>query len=113
MSTWDTRHGPGLAPPGVAQDRAKVFRNLCRSSPWKWQSLRFEYLDRPLGPPAAAPSTGSEPESESASASASASASDEIVRAWLRRPGALRLEASSGAVLYSTTGINDSRDGLY
>ena len=36
-----------------------------------------------------------------------------MVRAWLRRPGALRLESPDGLVLYSTTGINDSRDGLY
>lgn len=36
-----------------------------------------------------------------------------IVRAWLRRPGALRLETPDGQLLYSTTGINDSRDGFY
>ena len=35
------------------------------------------------------------------------------VRAWLRRPGALRLESVDGTLLHSTTGINDSRDGLY
>lgn len=64
------------------------FRNLCRSSPWKWQSLRFEYR-------------------ETSEAGASP------VRAWLRRPGALRLETLDGTLLHSTTGINDSRDGLY
>ena len=25
-----------------------MFRDLCRSSPWKWQSLRFEYWDEPF-----------------------------------------------------------------
>lgn len=69
-------------------DMSATFRNLCRSSPWKWTSLRFEYLDRPGNP-------------------------DAMVRAWLRRPGALRLEAADGTLLHSTTGINDSRDGLY
>ncbi|MCA4133556.1 hypothetical protein [Arthrobacter sp. M4] len=64
-----------------------TFRNLCRSSPWKWQSLRFEYRETP------GPGDG--------------------VRAWLRRPGALRLEDLAGKLLQSTTGINDSRDGLY
>ncbi|MFJ4168824.1 hypothetical protein ACIPY3_04885 [Paenarthrobacter sp. NPDC089714] len=88
--------GPGL-PPGFGpsnghsgdhSDLSSTFRNLCRSSPWKWTSLRFEYLERP--------GTGAN-----------------IVRAWLRRPGALRLEAPDGQLLYSTTGINDSRDEFY
>ncbi|TLM85005.1 hypothetical protein FDW83_04960 [Pseudarthrobacter sp. NamE2] len=70
-----------------------TFRNLCRSSPWKWQSLRFEYWDEPF---VDAPSPAAS-----------------MVRAWLRRPGALRLESRDGLVLHSTTGINDSRDGLY
>lgn len=35
------------------------------------------------------------------------------VNAWLRRPGALRLETPDGLLLHNTTGINDSRDGLY
>ena len=35
------------------------------------------------------------------------------MRAWLRRPGALRLESAAGVVLHSTTGINDSKDGFY
>ncbi len=70
-----------------------MFRNLCRSSPWKWQSLRFEYWDEPF---AEAPSPAAP-----------------LVRAWLRRPGALRLETADGLVLHSTTGINDSKDGLY
>ena len=48
MAAWDStnRRGPD-APRGPAE-KAAAFRNLCRSSPWKWQSLRFEYLDRPL-----------------------------------------------------------------
>ena len=70
-----------------------MFRNLCRSSPWKWQSLRFEYWDQGF---ASAPAPGAP-----------------FVRAWLRRPGALRLESPEGLVLHSTTGINDSRDDFY
>lgn len=92
MSTWDSRHRPGPCSSPAAADPA-VFRNLCRSSPWKWQSLRFEYRDEPLNDsPAPAPP---------------------LVRAWLRRPGALRLETPDGHVLHSTTGINDSKDGIY
>jgi hypothetical protein len=92
MATWDSRHRMDPDRASAAADPA-LFRNLCRSSPWKWQSLRFEYWDEPFteGPDPAAP----------------------FVRAWLRRPGALRLETADGLVLHSTTGINDSRDGLY
>jgi hypothetical protein len=83
---------------------AAKFRNLCRSSPWKWQSLRFEYVDRPApapAPPHTADSGAENPDPEN------------TVRAWLRRPGALRLESAAGVVLHSTTGINDSKDGFY
>lgn len=73
---------------GEPADLTSTFRNLCRSSPWKWQTLRFEYLDLP-------------------------GTADSMVRAWLRRPGALRLEDNAGHLLQNTTGINDSRDGLY
>ena len=93
MSTWDTRRRPDPDRSGSPADLITVFRNLCRSSPWKWQSLRFEYWDEPF---TAAPDP-----------------SAPLVRAWLRRPGALRLETSDGLVLHSTTGINDSKDGFY
>jgi hypothetical protein len=89
MSTWDARRQGETGMQNGPADMATTFRNLCRSSPWKWQSLRFEYADSPAPDP------------------------DNTVRAWLRRPGALRLESVSGAVLHSTTGINDSKDGFY
>jgi hypothetical protein len=95
MAAWDSRNRREPRTPAGPADQAAAFRNLCRSSPWKWQSLRFEYLDRPAAAdpdPAGAPG---------------------LVRAWLRRPGALRLETADGLVLHSTTGINDSRDGFY
>lgn len=98
MVAWDSRDGRGrLAPRGPANPAA-AFRHLCRSSPWKWQSLRFEYVDRPL---------------TSSTSSAIAAAPDGLIRAWLRRPGALRLETADGLVIASTTGINDSRGGFY
>ncbi len=95
MAAWDSRnrHEPRAA---AGRTEQATFRNLCRSSPWKWQSLRFEYLDLPLEGPGG-----------------TAAASPDVVCAWLRRPGALRLETAAGLVLHSTTGINDSRDGLY
>jgi hypothetical protein len=93
MSTWDSRRSPVPESPAAPADLAAVFRNLCRSSPWKWQSLRFEYWDQAF---ASAPAPGAT-----------------FVRAWLRRPGALRLESPDRLVLHSTTGINDSRDVFY
>ncbi len=92
MSTWDFRHRLDPETDPATADPA-LFRDLCRSSPWKWQSLRFEYWDQPF---TSAPSPAAA-----------------LVRAWLRRPGALRLETADGHVLHSTTGINDSKDGLY
>ncbi|WP_224025451.1 hypothetical protein [Arthrobacter sp. NicSoilC5] len=93
MSTWDSRRSPVPESPASPADLAAVFRNLCRSSPWKWQSMRFEYWDQAF---ASAPAPGAP-----------------FVRAWLRRPGALRLESPERLVLHSTTGINDSRDVFY
>lgn len=101
MAAWDSRNRPGPGAPGGRPEQAAAFRNLCRSSPWKWQSLRFEYLDRPLSVPEPGP------------AGAEAAEAPDLVRAWLRRPGALRLETAGGLVLHSTTGINDSRGGFY
>jgi hypothetical protein len=88
MGTWDAKHRQEHGGATTPSDSAASFRNLCRSSPWKWQSLRFEYRETP----------GSEAGP---------------VHAWLRRPGALRLESADGTLMHSTTGINDSRDGLY
>ncbi|XAS67976.1 hypothetical protein V3C33_01185 [Micrococcaceae bacterium Sec5.7] len=88
MGIWDANRRPEHGEAITPAELATTFRNLCRSSPWKWQSLRFEYQERPGSGPGA-------------------------VRAWLRRPGALRLETADGKLLHSTTGINDSRDGLY
>ncbi|QYF90940.1 hypothetical protein [Arthrobacter sp. PAMC25284] len=96
MAAWDSRNRHEPRASGGRPGQAAAFRNLCRSSPWKWQSLRFEYLDRPFDGPAG-----------------TADGAADLVRAWLRRPGALRLETAAGLVLHSTTGINDSRDGFY
>ncbi|WP_125610639.1 hypothetical protein [Specibacter cremeus] len=71
----------------------ETFRHLCRSSPWRWNSLRFEFTFRP-----ADLDIGAEPLT---------------VRAWVRRPGALRVEALDGALLACTPDINASRDALY
>jgi hypothetical protein len=98
MAGWDSSNPRGRRLPGDPAEQAAAFRNLCRSSPWKWLSLRFEYLDRPLAPVPDSPGTAPAPD---------------LVRAWLRRPGALRLESADGLVLHSTTGINDSRDVFY
>ena len=98
MAAWDNSNARSPGVPGGPAGQAAAFRHLCRSSPWKWQSLRFEYLDRPLAVDPGAAETA--PPAD-------------LVRAWLRRPGALRLETVDGLVLQSTTGINDSRDVFY
>lgn len=69
------------------------FRSLCRSSPWRWETLRFTIAWRSptdQGGDTAPPLT-----------------------AWLRRPAALRVEAADGTLLHSTTGNETSRDSLY
>ncbi|AJT42748.1 hypothetical protein [Psychromicrobium lacuslunae] len=68
---------------------ADVFRALCRSSPWKWRSLRFQVRWLP---------------NDSAAST---------VNGWIRRPLALRIEALDGTVLQSTAGLNDSKDSLF
>ena len=99
MAAWDSRDRNGPVAPRGPANQAAAFRDLCRSSPWKWQSLRFEYLDRPLA--------------GSAGSLTALPSPDDLVRGWLRRPGALRLETAGGLVIGSTTGINDSRGGFY
>ncbi|MHA7282159.1 hypothetical protein [Arthrobacter sp. TMS2-4] len=71
----------------------ETFRSLCRSSPWRWESLRFTISWR-------APS-------------ASGADTAPPLSAWLRRPAALRVEAADGALLHSTTGNETSRDTMY
>lgn len=66
---------------------APTFRNLCRSSPWRWQTVRFEF--QPRGQAA------------------------RTLQCWVRRPGALRVEAPGGTLLAGTTGINASKGALY
>ncbi|WP_434618115.1 hypothetical protein [Arthrobacter sp. A5] len=114
------------------------FRDLCRSSPWKWQSLRFELRFRQApgafdamdaaGDPAepgepGAPANSDESASQDAADGAEGPGStdetgavqepDATVNCWLRRPHALRVETPDGTLLHSTTGINDSKDGLF
>ncbi len=102
------------------------FRDLCRSSPWKWQSLRFELRFRQApGPttgtdsanntnsPDGAPSPDSPDGPAGTGEAAAAREPDTTVNCWLRRPHALRVEAQDGTLLHSTTGINDSKDGLF
>ena len=80
------------------------FRHLCRSSPWRWQTLRFEIhrmeseAVRNQRPQVRETASGSEVMN---------------MVCWVRRPGALRVETPEGKLLASTTKINDSRDSLF
>lgn len=81
---WDARPARLTVP-------ADEFTALCRSSPWRWATLRFTlWWTHGGGRPAALP-----------------------VRAWLRRPSDLRVETLRGAVLYTTTSLARSRDDFY
>jgi hypothetical protein len=71
----------------------ETFRSLARSSPWRWESLRFDISWR-------APS-GSDVQAAAP------------LLAWLRRPAALRVETADGMLLHSSTGNETSRDALY
>ncbi|MEE1619932.1 hypothetical protein ACQ3I4_00865 [Zafaria sp. Z1313] len=90
---------------GVGPARAAAFRRLCRSSPWRWETLRFSVEwtaapgPAPTGPPAPGPGSGVVPVPR--------------VDAWLRRPDALRVQDPEGTLLFSTTRINASRGSFY
>ncbi len=91
---------------------AQSLRHLCRSSPWRWQTVRFalhQKLPFNVGDVADAAASnvpdGGRGQREGDSPAA--------VNCWVRRPGALRVEALDGALLASTTRINASRDALY
>lgn len=67
------------------------FRALSRSSPWRWDTVRFVLSW--LAPAGTAPR--------------------EPVRAWVRRPDGLRVEALEGAPLYTAGTREQSRDDFY
>ncbi|WP_104108761.1 hypothetical protein [Arthrobacter sp. N199823] len=105
---------------------ADTFRHLARSSPWRWQSLRFE-LHRKF-PTASDGGSGNSwvPAAGAVAGSANMVGPGKRTRAggesadptlsmncWVRRPGALRVETLEGKLLASTTKINESRDALF
>lgn len=97
------------------QYTANVFRHLCRSSPWRWQSVRFELHRRFPSASDGGPGLAWIP-SAAAVAGPGAAARPAPVLAmncWVRRPGALRVETLEGKLLASTTKINESRDSLF
>lgn len=99
----------------VAALAAAAFRRLCRSSPWRWETLRFEV--EWSAPTAKGTVSGDDGAGAGSAVPGSAHAPSPLpvprVRAWLRRPDALRVENPEGGLLFSTTGINESRDAFY
>lgn len=125
MDTPSTSPAP-RGPTAVSREDAAAFRRLCRSSPWRWKSLRFEaewFTGSPAGPTVPAASPGLQEDYtplDSLSAPATVDRADQAVpepvprvNAWLRRPDALRIEDPEGQLLFSTTSINASRDAFY
>ena len=119
---------------------ANTFRHIARSSPWRWQTVRFElhrkFPNTPDGgaghtwlPPADAPADapGDAPADAPGGATGdrgNAARPRDAARhrdadptlslnCWVRRPGALRVETLDGKLLASTTRINESRDSLF
>jgi hypothetical protein len=119
----------------VSAEGAELFRCLCRSSPWKWETLRFEvFAHDPAvhatddaetsdtatvndGGATAASDTSAVSTAPAGSTASGATTADDGtgsgLRAWTRRPSALRVETTDGRLLFSTTGINDSKGGFY
>lgn len=81
---WDSRPARVTVP-------ANQFAALCRSSPWRWDTLQFtlHWTERD-NQPAALP-----------------------VRAWIRRPSDLRVETLQGKLLYTASSLERSRDDFY
>lgn len=92
---------------------ADAFRHICRSSPWRWQTVRFE-LHRKF-PNTADGGAGNSWVPPTAAGGAAAPGTDPALslNCWVRRPGALRVETQDGKLLASTTKINESRDSLF
>ncbi|MFB9166437.1 hypothetical protein [Arthrobacter psychrochitiniphilus] len=105
---------------------ADAFRHLARSSPWRWQSVRFE-LHRKF-PNSVYGGSGNSwvPLAVTGAEVKTTPGIDERTRGlledkdptlsincWVRRPGALRVETLEGKLLASTTKINESRDSLF
>ncbi|MDQ6755130.1 MAG: hypothetical protein M3017_17450 [Actinomycetota bacterium] len=94
-------------------DAANRFRNLCRSSPWKWQSLRCRMSWLTAAEAGEARPGRAEDPAGGVRDSQGTASQPATVNCWIRRPKALRVESPDGVLLYSTTGINDSKDSLY
>lgn len=109
---------------------ADTFRHIARSSPWRWQTVRFELhrkfpnaSDGGAGntwvPPAdAVADPGNATRAGARERARAAARSEEAdptlsLNCWVRRPGALRVETLDGKLLASTTRINESRDSLF
>ncbi|ALV44494.1 hypothetical protein SAMN04489740_2109 [Arthrobacter alpinus] len=89
-------------------DSAEAFRHICRSSPWRWRTVRFELHRKfPTADDGGAGSAWVPGGGSGHPAPALA------LNCWVRRPGALRVESLEGELLASTTKINESKDSLF
>ncbi|MGP5607586.1 hypothetical protein ACTXOR_03555 [Arthrobacter rhombi] len=115
---------PPPGPSAVSREDAAAFRRLCRSSPWRWRTLRFDvewFTASPTaGPTAPVKLQEDHTPLDALSAPADIEREEEVIpeaipriRAWLRRPDALRVEDESSELLFSTTSIHASRDAFY
>lgn len=99
-------YGRPAAAPGTDPDE---FAALCRSSPWKWDTVRFtlEWLLPAQGEGAAAAGV------RDPSMGAGTDTPPVPVRAWVRRPQDLRVETLGGDPLYTVTDLGRSRQDFY
>lgn len=101
-----TPYGRPTAAPGTDPEE---FAALCRSSPWRWDTVRFTI--EWLLPQRAADPSG--PAVRDASMGAPEDTAPAPVRAWIRRPKDLRVETLDGRPVYTTTTLGKSLEDFY
>lgn len=104
--TPSTPYGRPTAAPGTDPEE---FAALCRSSPWRWDTIRFT-LQWVL-PRQANATDGSE--IRDVSMGAQVDRDPRPVRAWVRRPKDLRVEDLDGHPLYTATDLGRSLEDFY
>lgn len=99
-------YGRPTAAPG---NDPEEFAALCRSSPWRWDTVRFTL--QWLLPAAEIDATGAVIRDDSMGARQDRVPSP--VRAWIRRPKDVRVETLDGDPLYTATEIGTSLQDFY
>lgn len=101
--------GPYGRPTAAPGNDPQEFAALCRSSPWRWNTIRFTL--QWLLPASDRDATGAPIRDSSMGAKQDRVPSP--IRAWVRRPKDLRVETLDGHPLYTSTDIGTSLQDFY